>query len=122
VRHLLSDVTLARHRPSDRGAQPATRDVANGGGVLPPTPATAAVEIRTVYEDFGRMAEAVDRRSRYLRDFAAAVSHEFKMTRPGFRAPSNCCRTMKWIQVNVSGSSTVRCGGGVVHRRPVSRQ
>jgi two-component system, OmpR family, sensor histidine kinase ChvG len=63
----------------------ATRDVANGGGVLPPAPATAAVEIRTLYEDFGRMAQAVDRRSRYLRDFAAAVSHEFKTPLSGIQ-------------------------------------
>ena len=56
----------------------ATREVASGGGEAPPPPATAAVEIRTLYEDFGVMAEAIDRRSRYLRDFAAAVSHEFK--------------------------------------------
>ncbi|WP_426025643.1 sensor histidine kinase [Brevundimonas sp. TSRC1-1] len=63
----------------------ATRDVANGGGVLPPAPATAAVEIQTLYEDFGRMAQAVDRRSRYLRDFAAAVSHEFKTPLSGIQ-------------------------------------
>ncbi len=63
----------------------ATRDVANGGGALPPAPATAAVEIRTLYEDFGRMAKAVDRRSRYLRDFAAAVSHEFKTPLAGIQ-------------------------------------
>ena len=55
-----------------------TREVADGGGKVPPPPQTAAIEIRTLYEDFGRMAEAVERRSRYLRDFAAAVSHEFK--------------------------------------------
>jgi two-component system sensor histidine kinase ChvG len=63
----------------------ATRDVATGGGPLPPTPATAAVEIRTLYEDFGHMAQAVDRRSRYLRDFAAAVSHEFKTPLAGIQ-------------------------------------
>ncbi|MBU4038895.1 MAG: HAMP domain-containing histidine kinase [Alphaproteobacteria bacterium] len=63
----------------------AARDVAVGGGALPPAPATAAVEIRTLYEDFGRMAEAVDRRSRYLRDFAAAVSHEFKTPLAGIQ-------------------------------------
>ena len=63
----------------------ATRDVADGGGVLPPAPATAAVEIRTLYEDFGRMAQAVERRSRYLRDFAAAVSHEFKTPLAGIQ-------------------------------------
>lgn len=63
----------------------AAREVATGGGALPPPPATAAVEIRTLYEDFGRMAEAVDRRSRYLRDFAAAVSHEFKTPLAGIQ-------------------------------------
>ena len=56
----------------------ASREVAAGHGVVPETPATAAVEIRTLYEDFRLMAEAIERRSRYLRDFAAAVSHEFK--------------------------------------------
>lgn len=61
------------------------RDVTHGGGTVPPPPATAAVEIRDLYEDFGRMAEAVDRRSRYLRDFAAAVSHEFKTPLAGIQ-------------------------------------
>ena len=56
----------------------ATRAVASGGGSVPPAPATAAVEIQALYRDFGVMAEAIERRSRYLRDFAHAVSHEFK--------------------------------------------
>ncbi|MCR5880573.1 HAMP domain-containing sensor histidine kinase [Phenylobacterium sp. J367] len=56
----------------------ASRAVAAGGGDIPPTPATAAVEIRQLYEDFRAMAERIERRSGYLRDFAAAVSHEFK--------------------------------------------
>ena len=56
----------------------ATRVVASGGGSVPPVPTTAAVEIQALYRDFGVMAEAIDRRSRYLRDFAHAVSHEFK--------------------------------------------
>jgi signal transduction histidine kinase len=56
----------------------AARQVAAGGGAIPETPATAAVEIRTLYEDFREMAERIERRSGYLRDFAAAVSHEFK--------------------------------------------
>jgi len=56
----------------------ATRGVACGGGTVPPPPTTAAVEIQALYRDFGAMAEAIDRRSRYLRDFAHAVSHEFK--------------------------------------------
>lgn len=63
----------------------ATRDVIAGGGRPPPPPATAAVEIRALYEDFGVMAEAVERRSRYLRDFAAAVSHEFKTPLAGIQ-------------------------------------
>ncbi|MBB5712041.1 sensor histidine kinase [Sphingomonas xinjiangensis] len=56
----------------------ATRAVAWGGGAVPAPPTTAAVEIQALYRDFGTMAEAIDRRSRYLRDFAHAVSHEFK--------------------------------------------
>ncbi|CAN7215462.1 HAMP domain-containing sensor histidine kinase [Phenylobacterium sp. LjRoot225] len=56
----------------------ASRDVAAGTGSVPPTPRTGALEIRALYEDFRVMAERIDRRSGYLRDFAAAVSHEFK--------------------------------------------
>ena len=57
-------------------APPATWPTA--GGDVPADAATAAIEIRALYEDFRAMAEAIERRSRYLRDFAAAVSHEFK--------------------------------------------
>lgn len=56
----------------------ASRDVAAGTRAAPPTPPTAALEIRALYEDFRAMAERIERRSGYLRDFAAAVSHEFK--------------------------------------------
>jgi two-component system sensor histidine kinase ChvG len=63
----------------------ASRDVAAGLGSIPDTPATAAIEIRALYEDFRAMAEAIARRSRYLRDFAAAVSHEFKTPLAGIR-------------------------------------
>jgi len=56
----------------------ASRAVAAGGGKVPDTPPTAAIEIRALYEDFRAMAASIDRRSGYLRDFAAAVSHEFK--------------------------------------------
>jgi len=56
----------------------ATRRVADGGGEIPRTPRTSAVEIRDLYTDFRAMAEAIERRSGYLRDFAAAMSHEFK--------------------------------------------
>jgi signal transduction histidine kinase len=56
----------------------ATRNVAGGGGGVPAAPTTAAIEIQALYRDFGSMAAAIERRSRYLRDFAHAVSHEFK--------------------------------------------
>jgi two-component system, OmpR family, sensor histidine kinase ChvG len=64
-------------RPVER-LSAASRAVAAGGGEIPPTPALAAAEIQALYEDFRAMAERIERRGRYLRDFAAAVSHEFK--------------------------------------------
>jgi signal transduction histidine kinase len=67
------------------GLSAAAREVAAGHGTIPETPPTAAVEIRRLYEDFRIMAEAIDRRSRYLRDFAAAVSHEFKTPLAGIQ-------------------------------------
>lgn len=60
------------------GLSAAAREVAEGHGEIPPTPATAAIEIRDLYEDFRAMAEVIAKRSRYLRDFAASLSHEFK--------------------------------------------
>jgi signal transduction histidine kinase len=56
----------------------ASRDMASGHGTPPETPTTAALEIQALYDDFRAMALAIDRRSSYLRDFATAVSHEFK--------------------------------------------
>lgn len=56
----------------------ASAEVAAGRGAAPETPTTAAVEIQELYENFRAMSEAIARRSGYLRDFAAAVSHEFK--------------------------------------------
>ncbi|PTQ08604.1 two-component sensor histidine kinase [Sphingomonas oleivorans] len=56
----------------------ATREVALGRGTVPEAPPTAAIEIQALYADFGEMARVIDIRSRYLRDFAHAVSHEFK--------------------------------------------
>lgn len=56
----------------------ASREVASGRGSVPDTPRTAAIEIQALYEDFRQMSHAIERRSAYLRDFAAAISHEFK--------------------------------------------
>ena len=36
------------------------------------------VEIDALYRDFEQMADSLDKRARYLRDFASSVSHEFK--------------------------------------------
>ncbi|QIG81868.1 HAMP domain-containing protein [Sphingosinithalassobacter tenebrarum] len=65
----------------------ATRSVAagGGGGSVPEAPRTAAVEIQALYADFDAMAEAIERRSGYLRDLANAVSHEFKTPIAGIR-------------------------------------
>jgi signal transduction histidine kinase len=63
----------------------ATRAVARGGGAVPDVPRTAATEIQALYADFATMAAAIERRSRYLRDFAHAVSHEFKTPLAGIR-------------------------------------
>ncbi|HWI85909.1 MAG TPA: HAMP domain-containing sensor histidine kinase [Sphingomonas sp.] len=64
----------------------ATRDVARGSNVvMPAIPETAAIEIQALYADFAAMAAAIERRSRYLRDFAHAVSHEFKTPLAGIR-------------------------------------
>jgi len=72
-------------RPIEMLSQ-ATRDVARGGGgAVPEVPPTAAIEIQALYADFATMADAIDRRSRYLRDFAHAVSHEFKTPLAGIR-------------------------------------
>jgi signal transduction histidine kinase len=79
--------TLSRGivRPIERlGA--ATRDLARGGAAdVPAPPEMAAVEIQALYTDFAAMAAAIERRSRYLRDFAHAVSHEFKTPLAGIR-------------------------------------
>lgn len=63
----------------------ATRDLARGRGSVPEASRTAAIEIQGLYRDFAAMAQAIDRRSRYLRDFAHAMSHEFKTPLAGIR-------------------------------------
>jgi signal transduction histidine kinase len=63
----------------------ASEDVARGPVTVPETPVTAAIEIAQLYDNFRSMAERIERRSRYLKDFAAAVSHEFKTPIAGIR-------------------------------------
>jgi signal transduction histidine kinase len=63
----------------------ATRNVARGPVAVPEPPPTAAVEIRSLYVAFAAMAARIERRGRYLRDFAAAVSHELKTPIAGIK-------------------------------------
>jgi two-component system, OmpR family, sensor histidine kinase ChvG len=63
----------------------ATQNVARGAVSVPEPPVTAAVEIRSLYLNFAAMAARIERRGRYLRDFAAAVSHELKTPIAGIK-------------------------------------
>jgi two-component system sensor histidine kinase ChvG len=63
----------------------ATQNVARGPVAIPEPPPTAAVEIRTLYLNFAAMADRIERRSRYLKDFAASVSHELKTPIAGIK-------------------------------------
>jgi signal transduction histidine kinase len=78
---VLVGLTVILHRGIARPIEAlsiATRKVAAGQGEIPEPPATAAIEIRALYRDFADMSQSIAHRSRYLRNFAAAVSHEFK--------------------------------------------
>lgn len=55
-----------------------TRALASGRRIDPRRPSLQVVEIRDLFDDFEGMADSIDKRSRYLRDFASSVSHEFK--------------------------------------------
>ena len=63
----------------------ATENVARGQVSIPDPPPTAAIEIRALYVSFAAMAQRIERRSRYLKDFAAAVSHELKTPISGIK-------------------------------------
>jgi signal transduction histidine kinase len=63
----------------------ATQNVARGRVAVPEPPPTAAIEIRNLYLNFAAMADRIERRSRYLKDFAAAVSHELKTPIAGIK-------------------------------------
>jgi signal transduction histidine kinase len=63
----------------------ATEEVARGRVSVPEPPPTAAIEIRDLYLNFAAMAGRIERRSRYLRDFAAALSHELKTPISGIK-------------------------------------
>jgi signal transduction histidine kinase len=56
----------------------ATRGVAAGRAAIPGDPSLKVVEIEALYGDFRAMADGIAARSKYLRDFAASLSHEFK--------------------------------------------
>lgn len=63
----------------------ATERVARGEPALLDPPTMAATEIGELYAHFAAMAARIDARARYLRDFAAALSHEFKTPLAGIR-------------------------------------
>lgn len=71
-------------RPIEKLSE-AARTLAGGQPVSPVRPTLEITEIRDLYDDFAIMARSIARRSRYLRDFAAALSHEFKTPLAGLR-------------------------------------
>ncbi|WEK47244.1 MAG: HAMP domain-containing sensor histidine kinase [Candidatus Andeanibacterium colombiense] len=60
------------------GLSRATRELAAGRRITPRHPTLKVVEIDALFGDFEQMADSLEQRARYLRDFASSVSHEFK--------------------------------------------
>lgn len=56
----------------------ATRALAEGRQTEPPQPTLRVQEIDSLIRDFATMSTAIEHRSHYLRDFSAALAHEFK--------------------------------------------
>ena len=73
----------------------ATENVARGAVAVPEPPPTAAVEIRNLYVNFAAMADRIERRSRYLKDFAASVRASIGREMPRERSPARTSRVMK---------------------------